>query len=83
MGLNVESYTKECFVAKPATPDPSQFTSWEELMKATHQSLYGAARPSMTPVECIESETALLKSAEYEFCRGNQCPVQGTSCAPK
>eukprot|EP00064_Thunnus_orientalis_P012872 superscaffoldBa00002024_g12908 len=53
-------------VAKPATPNPSQFTSWEELVKATHQSLYRAASPSMTAAECIKSEIVLLKSAQYD-----------------
>lgn len=50
----------------PSLPDPAQYTSLDDLILATHQSLQGAATTSYTAFERLEVETQLLQSAQKD-----------------
>ncbi|XP_019204872.1 uncharacterized protein LOC109196100 [Oreochromis niloticus] len=53
-------------VAQTPTPDPGNFTSWEELVEATYYARHGAASPPMTAIDRVEAEIAILKSAQCD-----------------
>nr|XP_055047823.1 uncharacterized protein LOC129433267 [Misgurnus anguillicaudatus] len=47
-------------------PAPDQFTTWADLVQATYQSVHGAAAPSMSAMQRIDTEILLLKQAQQD-----------------
>lgn len=53
-------------VTDVSSPDPTQYTTWTDLLQATYQALHGAAAPPMSASTRLDTEIALLKRAQIE-----------------
>lgn len=49
-----------------SSPGPARYTTWADLLQATHQTLHGAAASPMYASTHLDTKKALLKQAQAE-----------------
>ncbi|GAA6078797.1 uncharacterized protein LOC114458488 [Tachysurus ichikawai] len=53
-------------VAVTSLPAPDQFTTWADLVQSAYQSVHGAATPSMSATQHMDTVILLLKQAQQD-----------------